>query len=221
MAQRTNLNTKESPIKYILGSVLLLATSGIGIFYLVGNTKKENIVSEKLKTTITPTEAVIPTVEITPTIKIATGTATITKTASPSAKVTANPTVKIASVSATPTLAAILTFSNKNDGFSVQYNSQRKVYTDKEDSGNRYTFYSNKGNFAVHVGKSWSWLYSDRNYSNGLLVDGVNTFVYEISNQKIVDFEKGDLKYTIQCVHNGLKELKTECDEFIKSFRFI
>lgn len=221
MAQRTNLNTKESPIKYILGSVLLLGISGIGIFYLANNNDNKKQISENLEPTIAPTETVIPTIEITPTVKIATGTATITKTASPSAKVTATPTIKIASVSATPTLAAILTFSNKNDGFSVQYNSQRKVYTDKEDSGNRYTFYSNKGNFAIHVGKSWSWVYSDRNYSNGLLVDGVNTFVYEISNQKIVDFEKGDLKYTIQCVHNGLKDLKTECEKFLQDFKFI
>lgn len=220
MAQRTNLTTKNSPLKYILGSFLLLTFSGIGIFYLLNN-KKEDKISEKLEPTIVPTKAVMPTIEISPTIKVATATATITKTATPSAKITATPTVKIASISATPTLAALLTFSNKDDAFSVQYSNQRKEYSDKEDSGNRYTFYNNKGNFAIHVGKSWSWVYSDRNYSNGLLVDGVNTFVYEISNQKIVDFEKGDLKYTIQCVHNGLKELKTECDTFIKSFKFI
>jgi len=217
MAQRTNLNTQESPIKYILGSILLLMISGIGIFYLINN-KKEDKISEKLEPTVAPTETVMPT---------ATATATITKTATPSAKATATPTVKIASVSATPTsattptLAAILTFSNKNDGFLVQYSNQRKVYSDTEDSGDRFTFYNTKGNFAIHVGKSWSWVYSDRNYSNGLLVDGVNTFVYEISNQKIVDFEKGDLKYTIQCVHNGIAALKTECDAFIKSFKFI
>lgn len=216
MAQRTNLTTKNSPLIYILGSFLLLTFSGIGIFYLLNN-KKEDKISEKLE----PTKAVMPTIEISQTIKVATATATITKTATPSAKITATPTVKIASISATPTLAALLTFSNKDDAFLVQYSSLRKVYPDKEDSGNRYTFYNYKGNIAVHVGKSWSWLYSDRNYSNGLLVDGVNTFIYEISNQKIVDFEKGDLKYTIQCVHNGLKELKTECDAFIKSFKFI
>ncbi|MFA6007860.1 MAG: hypothetical protein WC784_04440 [Candidatus Shapirobacteria bacterium] len=210
MAQRTNLNTKENPIKYILGSILLLIISGIGIFYLANNNK--NQISESLGPTVTPTEKILvtPTIEITPTIE-----------ATKSVKLTVTPTIKVASVSATPTLVALLTFSNKSDAFSVQYKSQRTVYSDKEESGNRYTFYSPKGNIAVHVGKSWSWVYSDRNYSNGLLVDGVNTFVYEISNQKIVDFEKGDLKYTIQCVHNGIAALKTECDAFIKSFKFI
>jgi hypothetical protein len=257
MAQRTNLNTKESSIKYILGSVIFLAISGIGITYLI-NGKKETKTSENLEATIIPTEEITPTETVTGakegefcgagtkgvvqceeglkcdeskntvskngierTAIGAGGICVISETATSSAKVTARPTPKTASVSATPTIKETLTFQSKDDAFSVSYDSSRTLYQDKESGGDRFTFYNAKGNIAVHVGQNWSWIYPERVYSNTLLVDGVQTFVYEISNQKIVDFENNGLKYTIQCVHNGLKSLKTECDSFIASFKFI
>ena len=60
MPKRTNLNTTESPIKFIIGCVVLLALSGIGMFWLTGQSKKEVETIESV-TEVEPTKAVLPT----------------------------------------------------------------------------------------------------------------------------------------------------------------
>jgi hypothetical protein len=162
---------------------------------------------------------------------------TITPTATPSAKITitptATPSTKIKTtitLTFTPTLnpiptatSSILNFKSTTDGFSISYNSGRKLYQDTESSGNRYTFYSSAGNFAVHVTKSgtWAWTNPDRNFNSELIVSGQNTYRYDISTQTIVDLQSSTKNYTIQCVHNDKETLKTECEEFIKSFQLL
>jgi len=94
-----------------------------------------------------------------------------------------------------------------------------RVYTDKESSGNRYTFYQPLGNIAVHVGTDWSWVYPNRQFSQSLLVSGYATFIYDIELQTIVDFQVGEQKFTIQCVHNADQVLKDDCQRFIADFK--
>lgn len=207
MSQRTNLINKRKPTAYILGSILLWAMSGLGIIWIVGSNEEKKEIAEVVEEKISPTATVVPTVKI----------------ATDSGKISITPTTKIASATATlaPTEIEDKIFESETDKFRVVYENKRKLYQDTEESGNRYTFFHQTGNIAVHVGKKWSWINPGRTYSNTLLVDGVQSSVYEISNQKIVDFEKNDLKYTIQCIHNTKKELKEECEEFIKNFKFI
>jgi hypothetical protein len=176
MTQRTNLITKHNPIKYILGSILLLAISGAGIVWIKED-KKDNMVEEEV-VTITPT--------------------------------TVAPTVKL-----------VESYESLDDGFTVKYDSKRKLVIENEESGKRYVFSNYSGNFTVHVGNRWSWISSERIFSDNLLIDGEKSYVYEISSQKIIDMERGDKKYTIQCIHNGKEELKTECQKFLENFEFI
>jgi hypothetical protein len=115
----------------------------------------------------------------------------------------------------------ILTFSNKRDGFSVTYKSDRKIYTDQEFEGYRYTFYRNDGNIAVHVGSGWSWEHPGRQFTTDFQVAGKSTFRYDINSQTIVDFQSNNLNYTIQCVHGGKSSLKAECEQFLKDFKLL
>lgn len=221
MAERTNLITKDNPMKFIVGSVLLLTVSGLGIFWLLQN-KKETITNsnEVLKISITPTATItlIPTEIEEKNVATISGTKVSTATATPSLIV--SPTASI-ETTVTPTVASIESFESKDDGFSVKYSSLRKLYQDTEGSGKRYTFYSYSGNIAVHVGNNWSWINPGRNFSDKQLIDGHNSAIYEISNQKLVDIDKDELKYTIQCIHNGKKALKDECEKFLEDFKFI
>ena len=115
----------------------------------------------------------------------------------------------------------ILIFTSDEDNFSVNYSPLHTFYQDKFGSANRYTFYSPAGSFAIHVGSDWSWTHPDRQFNSNLIVAGQNTFVYNINLQTIIDIDRGDLKYTIQCVHNAKDELKNECAKFTNSFRFL
>ncbi len=134
--------------------------------------------------------------------------------------VCAKPTLTPTPVESTPTLT---TYTSTEDGFSIDYLSSRKVYSDTESSGRRYTFYLYSGNFAVHVGLNdqWAWVTPNRNFSGDFLVSGQNTYRYDISTQTIVDIQYNGKNYTIQCVHNGKESLKTECEEFISSFQLL
>jgi hypothetical protein len=192
MPKRSNLDSRENPIKYILGALLLLAISGIGIFYLTSESAKHSTEQNVV-------EKILPTV-----------TVEVLTTISPTAAKTVTPTPK-----------AIENFVSTDEGFSVDYNGERKQYQENEGSGKRYIFYSTLGNITVHVGKSWSWLYPERTFTDDLLVSGEKSFVFENKEQKIVDVEKNNRKYTIQCVHNGSQKLKTECDKFLVDFKFI
>ena len=224
MSDRTNLIAPNRPIKYILGSMILMALSGMGMFWLTEQSKKEAEIKENLAN-LKPTTAVLPK----PTaIEISEESTAATSMLTPKLTVTVAPTIvtseAIASPSgkvATPTPKPIEEFKSITDGFGAKYKGTRKIYEENESSGKRYIFYSYGGNITVHVGKTWSWLNSGRTFSETLLVGGQKTYVYEISNQKIVDLEKGDKKYTIQCVHNAVTDLKTECDKFLADFYFI
>jgi len=133
--------------------------------------------------------------------------------------VCAKPTL-VPTVILTPTLT---TYTNTDDGFSIDYLSNRKVYQDTEDSGQRYTFYLYGANFAIHVssGDQWAWVTPNRDFSGNFLVSGLNTYRYDISSQTIVDLSYSGKNYTLQCVHNGKESLKAECEEFIQSFQFL
>lgn len=228
-------------IKFLISSIVLLILSGLGVFFIFKVNSSPKTIDLIATPTSIPTSipTQIPTIEITP---IATSSAeiiTVTPTATPSTKtkiipkvtpkITIIPTIIITPVITpiiTPTtisLPSILNYKSENDGFSVNYSSIRKLYQDVEPTGNRYTFYSSNGNFAVHVSPSgtWSWTNSDRNFSQSFIISGQNTYRYDISTQTIVDLQSSSKNYTIQCIHNGNVTLKTECEEFIKSFTFL
>lgn len=196
MAERTNLIVKDNPTKYIVGSIILFIISLGGIYFLLTETKEVPIQDVK--------EVEIPT----PTIQIV-------------IKPTQAEVLETVEISVTPTTEQMKTYENKEEGFAVTYDGKRKVVVENEKSGKRYVFSNSMGNITVHVGKTWSWISSGRVFSNDLLVGGEKSFVYEISNQKIVDVEKDENKYTIQCVHNAKIDLKNECDKFLGDFEFI
>lgn len=217
-------------MKFLIPSIVLLILSGLGVFFIfkINNSTETAIAIPTPTPTSTPAPTSIPTQK--PTITpIATSSAkiTITPTATPSTKIKTTPTpTKIPTITPTPTITInsnLLNFKNIDDGFSIDYNSSRKLYQDTENSGNRYTFYSSTGNFAVHVSKSgtWSWTNPNRNFNSDLTVSGQNTYRYDISTQTIVDLQSSTNNYTIQCVHNGKEALKTECEEFVKSFQLL
>jgi len=229
-------------IKYLILTIILLILSAIGVFLVFKiNSSPLNLFLNTSEITVTPTpiiEEIIPTeipkISITPiatvTGKIAspspTKKPTTTPTATPSAKITPiiKPTIKpTITPSPTSSPSAQLNFNSSQDGFSVVYSSLRKLYQDKESTGNRYTFYSLSGNFAVHVAPSgtWAWTNTDRNFSSALIVSGRNTYRYDIATQTIVDLQSSTKNYTIQCIHNGKESLKAECEAFIKSFQLL
>ncbi|MFA5025191.1 MAG: hypothetical protein WC503_01625 [Candidatus Shapirobacteria bacterium] len=260
MAERTNLITPNSPIKYILGSILLLAVSGVGIFWLIGQNKKQ--INEITIPVITPTKAILKAkegefcgagpkgvvqcedgLECNETGNITTNdngttlvkqgvggiceklknddTGTETKKTTITPSLTTTPIVTLTNDEVTPTIKLIEIFESKEDGFSVRYDSKRKLTVETEDSGKRYVFSNYLGNITVHTGKEWSWVNSGRTFTDTFLVGGEKSYVYDISNQKIIDIEKDDNKYTIQCVHNAKEELKKECQKFLEDFKFI
>ena len=221
-------------MKFLIPSIVLLILSGLGIFFIFKINNSASTTNSIPTPTSIPTQipTQIPTITVTPT---ATATAKITTTpvATPTSKITITPTATPSTkIKTTPTptltpvptiISNILNFKTTDDGFSIDYSSSRKLYQDTESSGNRYTFYSSAGNFAVHVAKSgtWTWTNPDRNFSSAFLVSSQNTYRYDISTQTIVDLQSSTKNYTIQCVHNGKESLKTECEEFIKSFQLL
>ena len=119
------------------------------------------------------------------------------------------------------TIPDYLTFTDNTDAFTVEHSSARTLYQDKNGSANRYTFYSPAGSIAVHVGPDWSWQHPGREFTPIFKIDGRDTFRYDINLQTIVDIQKDGNKYTIQCVHNAKEELKSNCDRFFSTFRFL
>jgi hypothetical protein len=109
-------------------------------------------------------------------------------------------------------------FQSEVDKFRIYYSPARKLYQDKENTGNRYTFYAPKSTITVHVGSNWSWVPPRRQFTADLLVSGQPTYRYDINQQTIVDFEVNGLKYTIQCFHNTDPIVKTECSQFLSDF---
>lgn len=234
--------------KYLIFTVILLILSVIGVFVMFQiNSSPLSLFlgtnTNTVSTITTPTST--PTIKITPTLvasasasaNISTSSAakvtiTLTPTATPTAKVTITPTptsiptvtpTSIPTATPTPLASGLTTYKSTTDGFSIQHSTSRKVYQDTESTGSRYTFYSSLGNFAVHVAPSgtWAWTNPDRTFSYVFSLSGKSTYRYDIATQTIVDLQSDTKNYTIQCVHNGKTELKTECEAFINSFQLL
>jgi len=222
---RANLDQPQNSTSYLVLTSIFLILSAIGLFLLFvflpnrSKTSPPQLITETITgiPTSIPTEVLLPTEA--PTTPLSTPSSTIKPT------VMLKPTTP-ASSSASPTIAsasagAFVNYQNAPDNFSVTYSSSRQFYKDTEFSGNRYTFYNLKGNIAIHVGSVWSWTHPDRAFTNNLLVDGHNTFRYDIDSQTLIDIQDKTKNYTIQCVHNGNTSLKTECTQFLQSFKFL
>ena len=215
---------------YLFLTILLVILSTIGGYFLFkmyqDNTYTNYSSSTTPKIELIPTDAIeqstgednsISSDIITPTIIKITPTASATATIIPKS-------TSIPKLSITPTSSNnIISYQSKEDNFSVSYSNQRKLHQDTESSGSRYTFVHKSGNFAIHVSPSdkWSWTHPSREFTSRLLVSGQNTFRYDINTQTIIDLQSGDKNYTIQCIHNGLESLKTECDQFVSSFNLL
>lgn len=219
-------------IKYIVLTILLLILSIFGVIFIFKiNPSPLSVFSSTPKTEVAsgPSFKTEPQEIKTPEIEVSIIEASVTSKLSPTLKPTIVPIQR-----STPTPTKIptpksvsysdaSTFTNTENNFSIKYLSNRKVYPSKEEFGNRYTFYNTLGNFAVHVTQSgtWSWTNTGRNFSSDFPIAGQNTYRYDISTQTIVDIQSETKNYTLQCVHNGLTSLKSECEEFIKSFTFL
>ncbi len=227
------MSTKNST--YIILGLVLLILSGIGGYFLF-QIYQTNQSTPTYTSETTPKIELLPTdspeeetSEITP---ASTSASIITPTASVSSKITPKVTITPTKIptktpTATPTPAtsssSLQTFTSDKDGFSIEYSTKRKLYSDTESSGNRHTFYLSSGNFAVHVGLNdkWAWTHPDRQFDQNSLVAGQPSFRYDIAAQTIVDVQYNSKNYTIQCVHNGNATLKTECEAFISSFKLL
>lgn len=228
--------TKNST--YIILGLVLLILAGIGGYFLFQ-------VYQANQSTTTYTSETTPKIELLPTdspdeetsqiTPASTSASIVTPIASVSSKVTPTITKNTVTPTKVPTKtptaiptsisssATSETFTSDKDGFSIDYSTKRKVYQDTESTGNRYTFYLSSGNFAVHVGLNgqWAWTNPDRQLDDTALVAGQPSFRYDIAAQTIVDVQYNNKNYTIQCVHNGNKTLKAECETFISSFKLL
>ena len=186
--------------KYFWASVLLIIISGIGIWWILNNNgfiKTPQKVRDEAINAIYPTETVKPLNK---------------KNISPTGMIVGQPGTKGGLSDDSVTTQTV---------FESVYSPSRKLYIEKEYSGLRYVLWKSDSKITVHVGNSWSWIHPRRDLTETGVVSGQKTFTYEIGSQKIVDFIDSNKKFTIQCVHNGVAEFKTECDKFISSFKLI
>jgi hypothetical protein len=215
--------------KIFLTSAIILAIlsliGGVWLFFSLRQPQVSTAVIEEQPspTSIpTPEETIVPTIEPTSTIKPKQSTSSATPTLKPTVKPTSIPTpTPTLAITPTPASTSLIDFNSTDDNFSISYNPVRKLYQDSESSGNRYTFALSSGNFAIHAGKDWSWSYPNRTYTSDFLINNQPTFRYDINTQTIVDVQYNGKNYTIQCVHNGSSTLKAECEQFLKSFKFL
>ena len=205
-----SLNHSSSVAKYIALSFLFLLLSALGLYFLfVILPQSKNVAPPTTSPTPIPSSIISPLPDE-------------LVDASPSSELdlSLSPTQVLPSLTQAPTpTPAFSSFTPESALFTAQYSSDRQVYQDKEASGLRYTFYRKDGNIALHVGSDWSWSHPQRVFSSDLTVSGLDTFLYKINTQTIVDFQTSDTKYTIQCVHNAQPELIKECDLFLSSFK--
>lgn len=214
---------------YLILTIILVILSAIGGYFLFQLYSNSNPVTYNSNTvpkielipTDTIEEEIVPEIIITP-IVITTIAPTKTITQIPTQIPTKIPTM-VQEPTSSATNSATQKYTSTEDGFSVTYSSKRKFYQSTELSGNRYTFAYSSANFAIHTSPKgeWSWSHPERQFNDSLLVSGQLTFKYEIAAQTIVDLQSSDKNYTIQCIHNGVASLKTECDEFISSFKLL
>ncbi len=145
-----------------------------------------------------------------PTVTITKGQPTVKK---------ANPTTMV--VGQAGTKGGLTEESSSQTVFKSVYDTDRKLYIEKEYSGTRYVLWRADSKITVHTGNSWSWVHPRRELDEEEIISGQKVFIYNIGSQKIVDFAVGSKKYTIQCVHNGVGKFKEECDEFLSNFKLI
>ncbi|MCL4384151.1 hypothetical protein M1116_01745 [Patescibacteria group bacterium] len=197
------VKSRREPPYALLFAILLSLT--IVIFLLYQKYEREYSTALVLEnTTALPTSPPDPTLPL------------------PSPSLTPAPTFALPTPTSLPTpTPATRVYRNDDDHFTVTYKSSRQLYEEKVGTDKRHVFYNSLGNITVHVGSGWSWTYPNREFSDSYLVSGQPAFVYNISTQKLVDFQKGDLDYTVQCVHNGRQALIAECDQFLKDFKFL
>lgn len=213
---------------YLVLTIILIILSAIGgyfLFNIYNQRSSSNYTSSTTpKIELIPTDSVQNITDQDSSVSSEIITPTVTKT-NPIASATATPKLVLTpspSISSTTSKDVVL-YENKEDGFSVSHTNQRIIHQDSEPSGNRYTFVNKVGNFAVHVSPTgkWSWTHPDRQFTTTLLVSGQKTFRYDITTQTIIDLQSDSKNYTLQCIHNGLESLKTECDQFVSSFKLL
>lgn len=182
---------KTSLMPYVLVSCLFLLASA-GMYYLslsVNLSPKQDFILSN--STLDPN----PTAISLPEDSLLVATATTKPTLAP-----------------TPTPGPVV-YSSQKDSFQVTYDTTyRKLAEFTQGNNHRYVFYRNDGrNEVVHAGLTWSWYHPLRKLTPN--------FRYDTSTQTVVDIPSDNLKYTLQCVHGGLKELKLECETFLTSFQ--
>lgn len=188
---------------YIVLTLIFISLSLGGLIYFYRPTTTPTLLEEMVATpTQVPSEDIPPVAEISEAPTIPTSTQ-LELTEVPEA--TPTPTISI--------------LTSLQFGFEVPYTSSRKLYESPENGGTRYTLYSASGNVTVHAGSRWSWLHPGREFNSDFTVAGQPTFVYRISSQTIVDFEVGNTKITVQCVHGGKESQINECQQFLSDFR--
>ncbi|MFA5894152.1 MAG: hypothetical protein WC851_00055 [Candidatus Shapirobacteria bacterium] len=197
---------------YIVLTLILISLSLGGLIYFYRPVTKPTLLEEMVAT---PTQEVSQ--DIPPITEISEEPSTPSEI-TPSAGPTSMEPELSYQPEATPT-PTISTLTSLQFGFEVPYASSRKLYESPENGGTRYTLYSASGNITVHAGSRWSWLHPGREFNADLTVSGRPTFVYKISSQTLVDFEVGDTKITVQCVHGGKQSLIDECQKFLSDFR--
>ncbi len=188
--------------KYFWGSLILIIVSLTGVWWIMGKNGLIKTTEDKRKESI---NAIYPTV--TPPLR----GQPITKKVVPTEILTGQTTNK----------GGLTEEFSSQTVFKSVYDTDRKLYIEKEYSGTRYVLYRSDSKITVHVGNMWSWVHPKRELEETGVVSGQKTFTYEIRSQKIVDFIDGNKKYTIQCVHNGSTVNKDECDKFLSNFRLI
>jgi hypothetical protein len=118
-----------------------------------------------------------------------------------------------------------LSYENENLGFFVKYSAERQVMEDANSrAGNRIVFWLSSGlNIVIHAGEVWSYDNPERvEEAYTSTIAGVKAYEFTgDANQRIIDFEKNGIKYTIQCVHQRDEGVLKECSDFLDSFRFI
>lgn len=214
------LGSKNPPyFLFFVLSVTFIALSLLAYNYAIAKLSTQLVIynTSNLKPTSVEVVTPMPTQTPEPTLDIS-PTSAPKNTPSPKSQIT--PTITLTPTPAEPYLK---TYQNDDLKFKVQYLSTRTIFEDHTSTTNRFVFVKPEGNFVVHVGKNdWTWVHSGRELTSKFTVLGKPTFIFDTTSQKLIDIKSDSgLFFTIQCVHNGVEDLKTECSEFIKSLAFL
>ena len=192
-------------MKYLILSIILITLS-IGIFVLYQKSNQQLLTNVIKPTTQDPTPTqVTPILPYQPAPTFEDTTEAITPTPYLSPKPT--PSFK--------------TYTSNPFNFKVVYRSFRSVTQDNNNGDNRHIFSSPTSTITVHSGTNWVWENTERVISPKFLVASQEAYVYSQPDQKLVDFKKDGLFYTIQCIHQGNTQAITECDQFVRDFKFL